>query len=340
MSDAERTLRPEEAHRLFHEALAREEARYVDPATGAVRAGMGATPTACAACGGPLGEARGGYAACRDCGTLNSSPRLDPKRLPELWTDDGAAAFFHRHVYAPTAARRMGLMRERAAVLAGLLPTGRVLEAGCSIGLFLDALTERGFHAEGVEVVEHCVETCRAKGHRVQRAAFEQAGLGEGVYDGLAAFEVLAHLADPRAFADRARRCLRSGGVLFLTTPNAAGLEYDTIWEGGTARHDNLKPHVFLQILTAEGLRRLLETAGFEVLRLETPGRMDVENIRNTALGESRRFSCGFFGGLFLDEGPEAETARAAFQKFLADTGRSGHMLLLARAGETRPPGR
>jgi SAM-dependent methyltransferase len=326
-------FRPEAVHAEFKRLLAQEEARYVEPLSNALRPGFGFTPVRCVACSAPLkGPARDGYAACPVCGTRNSSPRLREEFLPELWREDGASTFFQRHVAAASAPCRARLMEERADLLARHLASGRMVEAGCSIGLFLDTLSRRGYVVEGVEPLAYCVEACRAKGLSVRQGAFESADLEPAAYDAVAAFETLAHVADPAAFLRQARRALRPDGVLLLTTPNAAGLEYDTIWSGGGAAHDNAKPHVFLQLFTPWGLGSLLEASGFTIIESSTPGTMDVANIRDKARETGRSFCCDFFNGLFLGEGPEAETARQAFQNYLRQSGRSGHMRVTARA--------
>lgn len=107
-----------------------------------------------------------------------------------------------------------------------------------------------------------------------QRLEFEDSSL-----DLLVATEVLEHLADlPQGFNDsfegsgvrallcECRRVLKPGGMLFITTPNAASVIHVQMALLG-------KPPWFYQLhvreYTAEQLVGLVQEAGFEVLRCE-----------------------------------------------------------------------
>ena len=327
----EQNIRPEELFRRYEGLLAKEEEFFLDPQSGAIRADFGAPVNRCLACGGDLdAPVSQGYAVCGRCGTFNSAPRLAPEHLPLMWKEDGPANFFHKHVYTASEERRRAIMRDRLAQLQGYLQGGRVLEVGCSIGLFLDALREGGFQAEGVEVTPFGVERCREKGHIIHDRPIEEVDLQPGSLDAVVAWEVIAHLADPRRFLQAATRALKPGGFLFLTTPNANSLEYDTIWNGGGRHHSNLKPHVFLQIFSNQGLQRSVEDLDYVVKDLTTPGTMDLVNLRRTAIEENRTFNCGFFNNLLLTEGPEHDDIRARFQAVLSSAGFSGHAFLAA----------
>ncbi len=242
-----------------------------------------------------------------------------------MWEKDGAANFFHQYVYTATAEARGRLMRQRLDAVIKHLRKGKVLDVGCSIGLFLDALNERGFEACGVEVTPFAVDHCRKKGRHVYDEPIEKLKLPKETFQAVFAWEVIAHLSDVEAFFTNAYHALRPGAHLFLTTPNAASLEYDTIWEDGRRRHPNLKPHVFLQIFSPRGLEILLERSGFVIREFTTPGTMDLENIRDAARREKKRFNCRFFNDLFLDGGEESAARRIALQDILKRTGYSGH---------------
>ncbi len=75
---------------------------------------------------------------------------------------------------------------------------------------------------------------------------------GSGTLDGMAAFEVLEHVPDPEAALRETWRVLREGGYLVLSVPFCYG------------RHDL---HDYWR-WTPEGLSRLLERRGFEVLEV------------------------------------------------------------------------
>lgn len=324
-------IRPEWIYERYQQIAAEDRRRYVDPGTGAVFDDCGVPSPACVACAGELQAEPGlsGYRVCQSCRSLISDPMLSPTSMADSWRSAGAANYFHQHIYAPTAERRRGLMVERCAMLGAYVRHGRVLELGCGIGLFLDALREAGYAGEGVEVLPYPIEQCHAKGHVIHAQPIQQLSPAEGAYDAIVGWEVIAHFYDLPAVMRQLVAALRPGGYLMLTTPNASGLEYDRIWSDGRRRHDNLDPSVFLQILSLQGLRMLAEGSGLSVVELSTPGRMDLQNIQRHAKSSGRTFALRMLNDLLLNE--SSDSAVSGLQHWLADSGYSGHCRLVAR---------
>jgi SAM-dependent methyltransferase len=92
--------------------------------------------------------------------------------------------------------------------------------------------------------------------------------------------ETIEHVRDVQSLVSEARRVLRPGGALALTTPahgrSTAAWALIAGWEGVL---DPLSPHV--RFFTRRGLRRLLETMGFEMVSLRRE--------RGTLLAVARR---------------------------------------------------
>lgn len=328
--DAVAQFRPARQYEEFLRRLAEEEGRFLDPETGAVRTELSVPTEACVACCSALRAVpvSGGYAYCSGCGTLSSVPRLRPERLLELLQPDTAADFFHSTVYVAGVEARRRRFAERISSILQYLPSGRVVEVGCAMGLFLEQLLENGFDAVGVEVVPSALELCRARDLPVHAGSFEEVNLPEeGGYDALFCWDVLCHLASPEEFLAKAWRLLKPGGLLFLTTPNSTGIEYDTFWADGKRHHQNLKPHVFLEIFSLQGLRILLERCGYCIITAETPGTMDLENMRELSMKSGIHFASVMLNNLILGDDSRS---RAILQQAIAAAGYSSHIFLVA----------
>src|SRR5690606_12455859 len=76
-------------------------------------------------------------------------------------------------------------------------------------------------------------------------------------------------------------------------------------------------------------LSRLLERAGFEPLLIETPGRLDVQMLKQALDTGVADMSDNPALKFLLETGDEAQ--RAAFQAFLVRERRSSHMRAIAR---------
>lgn len=97
--------------------------------------------------------------------------------------------------------------------------------------------------------------------------------------DVFTAFEVIERLFDPASFIREAYAKCRDGGLFFLTTNTGSGFEYQVL----NGKSPRLHPPDRLNLLSIEALQDLLTGAGFELIELSTPGRLDVEIVRSAA---------------------------------------------------------
>src|SRR5579875_1115088 len=140
----------------------------------------------------------------------------------------------------------------------------RICDLGCGAGWLTGILSAFG-PAMGVELSPEAVELAR---HRYPRARFVCADATAWrpepkSFDVVVSQEVLEHIVDKPKYLAVARRALRRGGYLLMTTPNLDVLnavpkaERETVWE--------IQP-VELPVNRGQ-LNALLEEAGFEVVR-------------------------------------------------------------------------
>ncbi|MGI4946804.1 MAG: class I SAM-dependent methyltransferase [Janthinobacterium lividum] len=138
----------------------------------------------------------------------------------------------------------------------------RYAEIGCSFGFALDfGHREFGWEVRGVDP-----SALAAAGGLLLRLPIETRYFTEDEplppppADLLVASEVVEHVADPHAFMRALAASLAPEGVLVLSTPNATAVHPDT---PHGALVQVLCPGYHLVLLTAAGLRRLVEAHGF-----------------------------------------------------------------------------
>jgi SAM-dependent methyltransferase len=156
------------------------------------------------------------------------------------------------------------LERRRAFLLANVEAGQRVLDLGCGEGAFTAALVEAGTNAVGVEVAARAVERARRAHPGLDfrhvpidaPLPFEDAS-----FDAVWVSEVLEHVADTARFLSEARRVLKPGGLLLVTTPPAGRVRMLRGWPPDP-RGDHLR------FYTARSLRALLADFGFEDVRV------------------------------------------------------------------------
>ncbi len=174
--------------------------------------------------------------------------------------------------------------RRRALLLADARPGERVLDLGCGAGRFVRALAEAGADPVGVELAEGALERARLN---VPGAEFlrmdDEIPLENSSVDLVWCSEVLEHVPDTAAFLSEARRVLRTGGRLLLTTPShdlprrvaIALLRWDP-------HFDPLGQHV--RCYTRRSLGRVLDTFAFEDVEVRSQRGMLVGRARKARL--------------------------------------------------------
>jgi 2-polyprenyl-3-methyl-5-hydroxy-6-metoxy-1,4-benzoquinol methylase len=84
----------------------------------------------------------------------------------------------------------------------------KILEIGCGAGFFLEKMQSRGKEVQGVELNSAAVFFARSRGVPVEQTAIEDfAPTHREEFDAVCFFQVLEHVAQPRAFFARALSC-------------------------------------------------------------------------------------------------------------------------------------
>jgi SAM-dependent methyltransferase len=149
-----------------------------------------------------------------------------------------------------------------------------VLDLGCGEGDFAAAAAQAGAgEVLGVDIATEAVRRARARHPtlRFERAEGELPAQ-DASFDLVWCSEVLEHVLDTASFLSEARRVLRTGGMLLVTTPAHGPARRLALAVAGWERHfDPRGPD--LRFYTARSLRELLEDFGFEEVRVRGKGR-------------------------------------------------------------------
>jgi SAM-dependent methyltransferase len=266
------SLNTETGRDRYFAARERELAALIDPGTGRL-AERYARRVGCPGCGGEdqrvVFEHRGfTFVRCSSCRLVFSNPQVDEALVLEeyrggvsndLWVD------------VLTSERQLALDREKfGGILDELEPlrgSGRLLDVGCSIGLFVKLALDRGWDAEGIEFSDKAIAYARATfGIDVVNAPLHDPRFRAASYDVVTLNSVLEHTTEPRRMLADCSRVLRDGGALYVIVPNVESLACRVLHERA-ATFDGRNHLVYFSPTT---LRDNLERAGFAVRRLGT----------------------------------------------------------------------
>lgn len=240
---------------------------------------------ACPACGHPQAhfafEAAGFvHVRCDRCDTLFVAVLPPP---------DEVEATYLAPDYHASAEGQEQRMRSEADARARILRKfgcRDVLEIGCGPGHFLDAVRDLGMHVEGVDRARTAAGP-RARGHTIHDCWLQDLAPVEARFDAVAMWEVIEHIPDPKDMLLAARKWLRPGGFLALSTPSSSGLPARAMG----ARFPMVCPPDHLALFSRRGLTTLLGSARFDPVRWTSFSGLGREQLRRGfqrfLLGES-----------------------------------------------------
>lgn len=171
---------------------------------------------------------------------------------------------------------------------------GNIIDLGTADGLMLGKLKDAFPCAEclGVEYSLELVQCNTDQRITVVQGDVNALPVGDSSQDIAVAAAILEHLRDPATTLSEAKRVLRPGGLLVLTTP-------DPFWERVATIVGHLRDEAHFSVMKLKTLVQLLRRVGYEIL-------------------EQRKFMLSPIG-LPWEKSLESVLTRAGLQCFLAN---------------------
>jgi len=193
---------------------------------------------------------------CLTCGLQQSNPRDQAATILQVYRqlDDPA--------YSSEESHRRWTARRYARLLQRFDPApGKLLDVGCSTGLFLQEAQSLGWAVWGLEPSQAASALARQRlpAADILSCAIEEAEFPPESFDAITLWDVLEHLDSPRQALLRLNGWLRPGGLLLVNLPDAASLPARLL-----GSHWVLLLREHLWYFTPQTYRLLLEKTGFE----------------------------------------------------------------------------
>lgn len=134
--------------------------------------------------------------------------------------------------------------------------------------------------------------------------------------------ESLDRVNDPVGLLKETSKCLRKGGLLFVTALVASGFDMTLLG----LKNAYLYPPDRANCFTLEGLKQIITNAGFHLKEVSTPGMLDVEIVKSH-LAHHVAVPLSSFEKQLLASGDETQ---AAFQAFLQQSNMSSFARIVA----------
>lgn len=252
------------------------------------------------------------YNLSEDCGSLFVSPRPTKEALAEYYAGSAASAYRVQHYSRDTAAaRRIHLTRLNALWMSQLIdeagnPDARTyVDIGTNSLAIFDEVIDLGLFDKlyTLDPLPGLEDECKDRGVEILQEPIENAGV-------VTAFHQLENQFSPLKLAERGRDMLATDGLFFFTTRTSSGFDIQMLWDK--------TPYIFvpehLNLLSIEGIHRLVERGGLDLVELSTPGQLDVELTQHAVRSDPTIQLPAFIQYLFDHRD---SLARADFQEFL-----------------------
>lgn len=224
------------------------------------------------------------YVVCQECGTLYQSPRPPQENFERFYQESRSAQYWAKTFFPSVAeARREHLFRPKVEKIIQLCNDDKfspsvVVDIGAGYGLFLEEWRKKFPKAELVAIEPNAdlANVCRAKGLKVVESFVEDVD-SHGIYDMLVALELIEHIYEPYKFCFSLKQFLKKNGRLLLTGLTVDGFDIQVLWE----HSKSVSPPQHINFISVLGFKKLLSRVGFSKVRIFTPGKLDVDIVKN-----------------------------------------------------------
>ncbi len=143
-------------------------------------------------------------------------------------------------------------------------PAGKLLDVGAAAGFFCECAKEMGWEAQGVEPSRWLSEWGKKNfGLTIKVGTLDDAEFDESTFDVLTMWDSIEHMPNPVKALESAHRCMKTGGILVINTPNIGSLWARLLrqkWWFLLSHH--------LYYFTPQTLTAALNKCGFEVIAI------------------------------------------------------------------------
>jgi len=200
---------------------------------------------------------------CKRCGLIYLNPRPREENLLEFYGD-----FFSTNEESVSQwSRLMGkVYKETKKNIEKEYSSGKLLDMGCGLGLFLKLWNPKKWELFGVDISKKAVGYAKNKGLNVKQDSLEETDFSDNYFDVITMFYVLEHLPNPLKVLKEVRRVLKKDGLLVIRIPQSISAERFLKFFG--VRRNLFHPPMHLYDFSTKILKEFLLKAGFK--RIET----------------------------------------------------------------------
>jgi SAM-dependent methyltransferase len=160
---------------------------------------------------------------CADCGFIYTNPRPVAESYQEHYAelDAGSGQVFREMTERGDLSEGSVILAQYVSDLIAQRKPGRLLDVGCGVGSFLNALEGTGWCFEGIEPSPTATCIATEHGRVVHQGFVDTVALEAASYDVVTILNVLEHIWDPNAAISVLSRIASTDALLVVAVPNS-----------------------------------------------------------------------------------------------------------------------
>lgn len=266
------------------------------------------------------------YVRCSSCLTFFVSPRPKEKYFHDFYRSGKSVQFFASHFYSQTEnARREKIWKPKIQMIRDILQKyqsekAMVIDIGGGFGTFAE-LYEQITHLSTlvVEPSADLARICHQKKITVIQKFLEDLSM-QDIPSGLkcfVSFEILEHIFDPVNFLKKLYSLMKNNDFFIFTTLNGLGVDIAELGRLSQA----VTPPQHINFFNTKSIEILLKKIGFKVITVKTPGKLDLDILKNNLSHCKEGFLKSFLTSSLKEEIEN-------FQQIIQNCGLSSHMMI------------
>ena len=273
------------------------------------------------------------YVECMDCKTLYASPRPTEATINKYIAESEASKFWQSHIDKATLKGRIfHLFRPRAMWVANLTEQyfknpEVFVDINSMYNEFLEEIDMLNLFKNKIILVPtvNIAESLNCeRGFNVINKPFIKKDYSDINANVVTALAIIDRVFSPEKFISAIKTMLTKRGLFFFTATTISGFDLQVLWSNAKT----IFPPDKINLLSIEGIERLLERCGLEIIEVSTPGRLDVEFVKE-AMQNNDKLKISRFISYLLNN--RDESAHSYFQDFLQKFKLCSHVRVAAR---------
>jgi 2-polyprenyl-3-methyl-5-hydroxy-6-metoxy-1,4-benzoquinol methylase len=262
---------------------------------------------------------------CNSCGLIFCNPYPNEEQLYKYYNSEMKA--FENEFFRESFERRVTLFLPRVKLIQEYKTSGRLLDVGSAIGIFIEAL-KRSSTLYDVSCCDISVEACKELKERYPHISvinmdFLKMPQGNR-YDIVTMWDTMEHIVDLNRLLEQTYNILSENGIFVFSTPNTDSFE----WRITGKKHIQILPPGHVNLMSKKSIYRLLNSRGFDVLDSFTlNASLDITYVKK--LIENGEVDLSRIG-MFLKEEIYDPDFEGIFDAYLVEKRKAGNIVVIA----------